>query len=404
MENKKRAASVSINKHTVIKSSRDVKQLSPKLESEDTLIEIKTKSSNKTKIGKPKLVQKSPSPILKDSALANTPPSKMTAEELASILENDSPFKPRNRLLVLRSPPDTPKVSATTILAKPQINTPSLLPSENPAKVAGMKPLKHRVDTVKHQLDIPKRQIETLKQQMDTIEQQLDIPKQQLDTPKQQLDASKKLLDTPKQSPVGQHTEMPKKTFTLDTPNSLPSPEESPIIPVTPPMAASKSPEPETPNNLQLQSLRPTETQLQQQRQTMMPSSPGNPIQLSSPPYVSDPMMYNPNEDWQQRLRSSQIRQSARAATVAAAAGAAAVAAQVRREALDAIARKQHHPRSKEEAPPANENPHHDQRRGIRNVNLLSSALSIIREMDPAYLEKLCYAIHDQLSKAEPLD
>ncbi|XP_017870572.1 PREDICTED: uncharacterized protein LOC108618882 [Drosophila arizonae] len=100
--------------------------------------------------------------------------------------------------------------------------------------------------------------------------------------------------------------------------------------------------------------------------------------------------------------------QQARVATAAAAAAASTVVAQIRKDAIDAVARQQ--------APymrmaalastrPNSSNPNpkeSDQRRLIRNSNLLSSALSIIREMDPAFLETLCYAIHDQVSKEDP--
>ncbi|TDG41416.1 hypothetical protein AWZ03_012154 [Drosophila navojoa] len=100
--------------------------------------------------------------------------------------------------------------------------------------------------------------------------------------------------------------------------------------------------------------------------------------------------------------------QQARAATAAAAAAASTVVAQIRKDALDAVARQQapymrmathasNRPSSSRSNPKDS-----DQRRLIRNSNLLSSALSIIREMDPAFLETLCYAIHDQVTKEDP--
>lgn len=100
--------------------------------------------------------------------------------------------------------------------------------------------------------------------------------------------------------------------------------------------------------------------------------------------------------------------QQVRVATAAAAAAASTVVAQMRKDAIDAVARKQApymrmaglaSTRSSSSKPKPKET---DQRRLIRNSNLLSSALSIIREMDPAFLETLCYAIHDQATKEDP--
>ncbi|KAL7743178.1 hypothetical protein ACLKA6_016311 [Drosophila palustris] len=90
-------------------------------------------------------------------------------------------------------------------------------------------------------------------------------------------------------------------------------------------------------------------------------------------------------------------RQRVRVATAAAAAATATVAAQVRQNALDALAYK--HAAFLRLA--EKENPASDQKRVMRNRNLLSSALNIIREMDAAYLEILCYAIHDQVTSNE---
>ncbi|XP_023165597.1 uncharacterized protein LOC111595813 isoform X2 [Drosophila hydei] len=97
-------------------------------------------------------------------------------------------------------------------------------------------------------------------------------------------------------------------------------------------------------------------------------------------------------------------QQRVRVATAAAAAAASTVVAQIRKDAIDAVAHQQApymrmaaiaNARSKS----SNKSRESDQRRVIRNSNLLSSALSIIREMDPAFLETLCYAIHDQVTK-----
>ncbi|XP_060663847.1 uncharacterized protein LOC132796621 [Drosophila nasuta] len=135
------------------------------------------------------------------------------------------------------------------------------------------------------------------------------------------------------------------------------------------------------------------------QAEAAAPPRPGTPMPISSP----DVLKYNPYEDWQQRLNINQMRQQSRTAKVAAAAGAAAAAAHVRRGALDVIIdrKQQQTPRSQAAV---NSDRHLDEQRGIRNINLLSSALHIIREMDPDYVEKLCYAIHDHMSREKPLD
>ncbi|XP_064538965.1 uncharacterized protein LOC135428791 [Drosophila montana] len=115
-------------------------------------------------------------------------------------------------------------------------------------------------------------------------------------------------------------------------------------------------------------------------------------------------------DDLQHRRQVKQMHEHAhqhvRVATAAAAAAAATVVAQLRKDAIDAVARQQAPYMRMAALSSARSNssngPQSDQRRVIRNSNLLSSALSIIREMDPAFLETLCYAIHDQVTKDDP--
>ncbi|XP_034478933.1 mucin-2-like [Drosophila innubila] len=120
-------------------------------------------------------------------------------------------------------------------------------------------------------------------------------------------------------------------------------------------------------------------------------SQPYNTKETNNPAYYSNRM---PPVSWPRRLELFPSRQRSRVATAAAAAATASIAAQVRQDALDALAHKR--------APLlrlAAKDIQNDQQRVKRNKNLLSSALSIIREMDPAYLEILCYAIHDQVTQ-----
>ncbi|KAH8276654.1 hypothetical protein KR044_007157 [Drosophila immigrans] len=366
MENKKKTLPFSSNKRTATANSLRT-QNPAKLESEDTLVEIKLKS-NKAKPNKPKtnntaqMPHKATISILKESTVANTANSKLTTEELDTVLQaTDLPFKPRSRPLVCHSPPDTPKTSAATIiLNKPQSNT-----------------LRHRS---LGSTTIPAS---------NSINQRVDTTKKQVDTPKPQV-------NPPKLSPVvAPPTEVPKKTLVIDL-TSLPEKNIPTPLPPTPQLEAAS-----------IKQLSPARTTVNCHEAAAAQPCTALPTHCSP-----DLVLYNPNEDWQQHLHTSQLRQNSRAATIAAAAGAAAVAAQVRRDAFDAITRKQqqqqqqqyHQPRIGEATSVGTNKPHCDQRRSIRNVNLLSSALSIIREMDPAYLEKLCYAIHDQVSKQEPMD
>ncbi|KRF80809.1 uncharacterized protein [Drosophila virilis] len=116
------------------------------------------------------------------------------------------------------------------------------------------------------------------------------------------------------------------------------------------------------------------------------------------------------SDDLQHRRQVKQMHEHAhqhvRVATAAAAAAAATVVAQLRKDAIDAVARQQAPYMRMAALSSARSNSSNgstsDQRRVIRNSNLLSSALSIIREMDPAFLETLCYAIHDQVTKDDP--
>ncbi|KAH8276653.1 hypothetical protein KR044_007158 [Drosophila immigrans] len=122
----------------------------------------------------------------------------------------------------------------------------------------------------------------------------------------------------------------------------------------------------------------------------LMPKEPPPP-----PPPVPNmvshrPLQYKQSRSHRQRMQAIQSRHCIRAATAAAVACASTMAAQVRREAIDAINRRNIHRQQSF----ADEQDH-----ATRNTNLLSKALALIREMDPPYLEKLCYAIHDQMTK-----